>query len=56
MNEEINKIKADIFDIIRNQEELMAAFNALNTTKTEKLKQLGELERKSQLSPVETRG
>lgn len=44
--EEIKQLKAEIFDILRKQEELQMAINALNTTKTEKLKRLQELEAK----------
>lgn len=45
MKEEINKLKAEIFDILRKQEELMAYVNALNTQKAEKLKMLQEMEK-----------
>lgn len=43
--EEIIKIKSDIFDIIRKQDELIAQMNKLNSIKSEKVKILLELEK-----------
>ncbi len=47
--EEITKIKAEIFDIIQQQEECVAATNVLQETKNQKLQQLKD----TKLSPDE---
>ncbi len=44
----MDKLKAEIFDIIREQEKLQQAFNRLQAVKNEKLKQLEELENKKE--------
>ncbi len=44
----MQKLKAEIFDIIREQEKLQQAFNRLQAVKNGKPKQLRELEAKDE--------
>ena len=48
MEDKAKELKAEIFDIIRQQEQLQNAFSRLQTVKDNKLKELKELENKKE--------